>query len=63
MEPETKGIRYQSATFPTVQGLMHYVNEQTLMMEHRKQARKKATGIDGVDKAAYDENAAEIYGN
>ena len=38
---------------------MHYVNEQTLMMEHRKQARKKATGIDGVDKAAYDENAAE----
>lgn len=59
MEPETKGIRYQSATFPTVQGLMHYVNEQTLMMEHRKQARKKATGIDGVDKAAYDENAAE----
>ena len=59
MEPETKGIRYQSATFPTVQGMMHYVNEQTLMMEHRKQARKKATGIDGVDKTAYDENAEE----
>ena len=59
MEPETKGIRYQSATFPTVQGLMHYVNEQTLMEEHRKQARKKATGIDGVDKTAYDENAEE----
>lgn len=59
MEPETKGIRYQSATFPTVQGLMHYVNEQTLMQEHRKQARKKATGIDGVDKTAYDENAEE----
>lgn len=59
MEPETKGIRYQSATFPTVQGLMHYVNEQTLMMEHRKQAKKKATGIDGVDKTTYDENAEE----
>lgn len=59
MEPETKGIRYQSATFPTVQGMMHYVNEQMLMMEHRKQARKKATGIDGVDKAAYEENAEE----
>ena len=38
---------------------MHYVNEQTLMEEHRKQARKKATGIDGVDKAAYEENAEE----
>lgn len=59
MEPETKGIRYQSATFPTVQGIMHYVNGQTLMMEHRKQARKKATGIDGIDKTAYDENAEE----
>ncbi len=59
MEPETKGIRYQTATFPTVQGLMHYVNEQTLMMEHRKQARKKATGVDGVDRKAYDENAEE----
>lgn len=62
MEPETRGIRYQSATYPTVQNLMHYVNEQTLMAEHRKQARKKATGIDGVDKTAYDENAEENIG-
>lgn len=59
MEPETKGIRYQSATYPTVQNLMHNVNEQTLMVEHKKQARKKATGIDGVDKTAYDRNAEE----
>ena len=59
MEPETRGIRYQSATYPTVQNLMHYVNEQTLMAEHRKQAKRKATGVDGVDKTAYDENAEE----
>ena len=59
MEPETKGLRYQSATYPAVQNLMHNVSEQTLMAEHRKQARKKATGIDGVDKTAYDENAEE----
>lgn len=59
MEPETRGIRYQSATYPKVQNLMHNVNEQALMLEHRKQARKKATGIDGVDKTAYDENAEE----
>lgn len=59
MEQEAKGIRHQSTTHPKVQGLMHHVNEQTLMMEHRKQARKKATGIDGVDKTAYDENAEE----
>jgi len=59
MEHETKGIRYQSEHFPTVQGLMHCVNEQSLMEEHRKQSRRKATGIDGVDKAQYDENAEE----
>lgn len=41
MEPETKGIGYQSATYPTVQNLMHKVNEQTLMAEHKKQARKQ----------------------
>lgn len=38
---------------------MHNVNEQTLMVEHKKQARKKAAGIDGVDKTAYDRNAEE----
>ena len=57
MEQETKGIRYQSEHFPTVQGLMHCVNEQSLMEEHRKQSRRKATGADGVDKAQYDEDA------
>lgn len=38
---------------------MGSVNEQSLMVEHRKQSRRKATGIDGVDKAQYDENAEE----
>ena len=59
MEQEAKGIRYQSEHFPTVQGVMHYVNEQSLMEEHRKQSKKKATGVDGVDKTQYDENAGE----
>ena len=59
MEQESKGIREQSAKYPAVQNLMHNVNEETLMAEHRKQARRKAVGIDGVDKAAYDENAQE----
>ena len=59
MEQETKGIRYQSEHFPTVQGVMHCVNAQSLMEEHRRQSRRKATGVDGVDKAQYDENAEE----
>ena len=59
MEQEPKGIREQSAKYPAVQNLMHNVNERTLMAEHRKQSRRKATGIDGVDKVAYDEKAEE----
>ena len=59
MEQETKGIRYQSEHYATVQGLMGSVNEQSLMAEHRKKSRRKATGIDGVDKAQYDESAEE----
>ncbi len=39
-----------------MENLMHHVNEQTLMEEHRKQSRKKATGIDGVTKEEYDIN-------
>jgi group II intron reverse transcriptase/maturase len=38
---------------------MHNVNEATLMAEHRKQVRKKATGVDGVNKDAYGEEAIE----
>lgn len=34
--------------------IMHSVNEKTLLAKHKKQARKKATGIDGVDKTVYD---------
>lgn len=59
MEQETKEIRYQSASYPMVQNLMHNVNKQTLMAEHRRQKQRKATGVDGVDKAAYDEKAEE----
>ena len=59
MAQEAKGIRYQSEHFATVQGLMHSVNEQSLMAEHRKQNGKKAAGIDGVSKVQYDENAKE----
>ena len=59
MEQEAKGIRYQSERFQKVQGLMHCVNEQSLLEEHRKQSRRKVTGVDGVDNTRYDENAKE----
>ena len=58
MEQDAKGIRYQSATYPKVQNLMHNVNEEALLAKHAKQSKKKATGVDGIDKHEYDENAA-----
>lgn len=59
MGTETAGIRYQSEHREKVQNLMYLVNERTLMEEHQKQSRKKATGIDGVNKTSYDVNAVE----
>ena len=59
MGQELTGIRYQSKVYPTVQTIMHRVNEETLMMEHLKQNPKKATGVDGVTKSEYDRNAEE----
>jgi group II intron reverse transcriptase/maturase len=59
MGTETAGIRYQSEHREKVQNLMYLVNERTLMEEHQKQNRKKATGIDGVNKTSYDVNAVE----
>ena len=52
-------IRRQSAVYKKVQNLMRYVDEYSLKEEHWKQKRKKATGVDGVDKAAYDEQVDE----
>ena len=60
MEQETKGIRYQSEHFPTVQGVMHCVNAQSLMEEHRRQSRRKATGVDGVDKRSMTKTQRKI---
>ena len=57
MEMQAEGIRLQSSKYERVQNLMHNVNEQTLMAEHRKQSRRKAVGVDGVTKDEYDINA------
>ena len=57
MEKEAAGIRFQTREEePRMENLMHHVNEQTLMEEHRKQSRRKATGIDGVTKDEYNVN-------
>lgn len=63
-EHELKGIRYQSRTYAKLETLMNRVNEESIKAEHRKQERKKASGVDGVTKDEYgkelDSNAAEL---
>jgi len=46
-------IAQQAASHERVQTLMHYVNKSNLAEEHRRQERKKATGIDGETKESY----------
>ena len=60
MGKEAAGIRFQTRDEePRMENLMHHVNEQMLMEEHRKQSRRKATGIDGVTKDEYNVNVEE----
>ena len=46
-------IAQQAASHERVQTLMHHVNKSNLVEEHRRQGRKKATGIDGETKESY----------
>ena len=60
MEKEAAGIRFQTEDDePRMENLMHHVNMQTLTEEHRRQSRKKATGIDGITKDEYEANLTE----
>ena len=64
VEHELKGIRYQSKKYAKVETLMNRVNEEAIKEEHRKQERKKATGVDGMTKEEYgkelEKNVADL---
>lgn len=59
MATKTEEIRNQSKMYRKVQNLMRNVSEETLMEAHRKQSGKKASGVDGVTKDGYGENAEQ----
>lgn len=42
------------------QNIMRFVNKETLLEEHAKQSRRKATGVDGVTKDEYD---VDVHGH
>lgn len=56
MVNEREDIRETSKKHRKVQGLMHRVNVDNLMKEHRKQDGTKALGIDSVSKEEYEIN-------
>lgn len=56
MENERKDIRTLAKKYDKLQTLMCYVNKETLMKQHKKQMKGKASGIDGMTKEQYNEN-------
>lgn len=59
MEINDAEIRRQSAGYGKVHNLMYCVDESSLTEEHRKQKKKKAVVMDGVNKSAYDKQAGK----
>lgn len=49
-----KVIEYHSKQGKKVENLMHYINKETLMKQHKKQTKGKATEIYGMSKEEYD---------
>lgn len=58
-----EGIALQAEKHKKVQTIMHYVNKQTLVEEHKRQKNGKATGIDGTTKKDYEEHLEENLNN
>lgn len=56
-------IAWQLQKHGTVQGLMQYINKESLKEQHEKQTKGKATGIDNVTKEEYGENLDENLDN
>lgn len=56
METKRKDIKYQLQQGYKLQTIMHYVNRETLIKQHEKQQKGKASGIDGITKEEYEKN-------
>lgn len=56
-------IAKQLQQYKTVQGIMKYVNEESIIEQHKKQGKNKATGVDKVSKTEYEENLKENVSN
>ncbi len=52
-------IAIQLQKHKTVQGIMKYVNKETIIEQHKKQEKNKATGVDGISREDYEVNLKE----
>lgn len=59
MANDYKVIRYHSENNRKVENLMHYLNKEALIEQHRRQQKNKASGVDKVTKEKYDSNVEE----
>ena len=50
---DIENIKFHSARGDKIVNIMRFVNKETLKLQHDKQQRGKAVGIDGIDKEAY----------
>ena len=55
MENDYTKIAEQLKKYKTVQGLMKYINKESLIRQHKLQDRRKAYGVDRIGKAEYGE--------
>jgi len=63
MEKDYLKIAEQVKNHKTAQNLMCYVNEESLIKQHKLQIKKKATGIDGIGKLEYGKNVEQNVEN
>lgn len=63
MENELKVIGYQTNKYARLENLIHYVNKEILIEQHRKQGKNKASGIDKITKEMYEEHLEENIEN
>lgn len=59
MASSYEGLRRLSERHARLQTLMHHVNRENLIVEHRAQVTGKAVGIDGTTKESYEVNLEE----
>lgn len=59
MKNDYSEITRQLGKYKNVQGLMRYINVESLKEQHEKQLEYKAVGIDKVTKTEYEKNLTE----